>query len=156
GETRILDVPLADAELVDVDGTQVRDLPEQPATMVGTTWPADSPVPVVRARGLTEDGSWTEWVDLETAENPEAGELAPGTELAWLGVVTALQIRAEADDGDPTAEMTAHIITTSHTDEDDLVGEYSGPYTSQSQTQQAQPRTMAATAAANPPTPTLD
>src|SRR5699024_10678521 len=42
GETRVVDVPLADAPLVEADGVQVRDLPEQPGTMVGVTWPSES------------------------------------------------------------------------------------------------------------------
>lgn len=158
GETRILDVPLIDSELVEADGVQVRDLPEQPATMVGVTWPAESPAPTVHARGLDEDGNWTEWFELESAMDPETGDAAPGTEVAWLGVVSALQVRAEVDGTDVTAEMTAHIITTSEAEADQHVGEFSGPYTSQSQSQQAQqaqPQTMSASAAANPSTPTL-
>ena len=161
GETRILDMPLADYELVDTDQGQARNLPGQPATMIGVTWPLESPAPAVHARGLTQDGEWTEWFELEIALDPETGDQAPGSELAWLGPVTALQIRATSKEGEPTAEMTAHIVTTSHTEADDLVGDYAGPYTSQSQTQEAQeaaqPQLMAAaaTAAANPTTPTL-
>lgn len=161
GETRILDVPLADYELVDTDQGQARDLPEQPATMVGVTWPLESPAPVVHARGLSQDGEWTDWFELEIALDPETGDEAPGSELAWLGPVTALQVRATSDEGEPTAEMTAHIVTTSHTEGDDMVGDYAGPYTSQSQTQEAQesaqPQLMAAAASAatNATTPTL-
>ncbi|MFC7376035.1 S-layer homology domain-containing protein [Brachybacterium sp. GCM10030267] len=157
GETRILDVPLADYALIDVDGGQARDLPEQPATMVGLTWPADSEAPAVHARGLGQDGNWTPWCELEIAEDPDSGEEAPGTELAWLGVVSALQIRAELDGGDVTSEATAHIVTTSPTEGDEMVGDFSGPYTSQSQSQdlQAQPRMMSTRAAANPATPLL-
>lgn len=158
GETRILDVPLVDSELVDADGAPARDLPEQPATMVGVTWPAESPVPTVHARGRAEDDSWTEWFELESALDPETGDAAPGTEVAWLGAVSALQIRAEVDGADVTAEMTAHLITTSETEADQHAGEFSGPYTSQSQSlqaQQARPQTMSARAASNPSTPTL-
>ncbi|MGO2362030.1 MAG: hypothetical protein ACTH6N_13005, partial [Brachybacterium tyrofermentans] len=35
GETRIVDVPLADVALIDVEGGVARDLAEQPATMIG-------------------------------------------------------------------------------------------------------------------------
>lgn len=131
GETRIVDLPLADAALVDADGVQVRDLPEQPATMIGVTWATGSPEPAVAARGLLEDGSWTPWFDLETALDPETGQGTAGTELAWLGVVTALQVRAEIDGAEAGAGVTAHVVTTSHHTADDLVGQFSGPLAGQ-------------------------
>lgn len=61
GETRIVDVPLSEAPVVDADGAQARDLPDHLATMVGATWAADGGEPLVHARGLLEDGTWTEW-----------------------------------------------------------------------------------------------
>lgn len=153
GDTRIVDVPLADAPLVDADGVQVRDLPEHLATMVGATWPADSAEPVVHARGLQEDGTWSEWFELETALDPETGDRAPGTELAWLGNVTALQLRGEIEGADATASMTAHVVTTSPTDADAAVGDLSGPTATQPQSRQEQAQVSAT--AANPATPRL-
>ena len=156
GETRIVDVPLADAALIDVDGAQARDLTEQPATMVGVTWSNEIDAPEVHARGLAEDGEWTDWFLLETAENPETGEDAAGTEASWLGIVSALQIRAELDGADVTEDLVAHVVTTSPAPADEQASQLSGPDATVSQG--AQLRTMAAPAAAtmsNPATPTL-
>lgn len=161
GETRIVDVPLADVEQVDAEGIQVRDLPDQPATMVGATWPDDSVEPTVLARGLGEDGTWTEWFELETAMNPDTGESAAATEVAWVGVVSALQIRAEAEGSDVTDLVTAHVVTTSEADDDARVEELSGRGSSVEEDQAApgagpQARTMSTMAAAgNPATPKL-
>lgn len=156
GGTGIVDLPLAEAEQVDVDGVLVRDLPEQPGTMVGTTWPDDSVAPTVHARGLAEDGSWTPWFELETAMDPDTGEAVAATEVAWLGTVSALQIRAESEGVDVTDVVTAHVVTTSETTADDEVDQYSGPGTSTARSQQSQSlSTMSASAAANPTTPSL-
>lgn len=153
GETRVVDVPLAEAPLLEVDGAEVRDLAEQPATMVGVTWPAETEAPTVHARGVDVDGSWTPWLELETAEDPETGEDAPGTEVAWVGVVSALQIRVELDGSDVSTETVAHIVTTSSAPNDDQVDQLSGEDATTTQSQQM--RTMAATAATNPATPRL-
>ncbi|MBM7501597.1 hypothetical protein JOD52_002437 [Brachybacterium muris] len=153
GDTRIVDVPLSDAPIVDADGLQVRDLPGHLATMAGATWSADAAEPLVHARGLLEDGTWTEWFELETALDPETGDRAPGTELAWLGNVTGLQMRAEVDGMDVTDEVTAHVVTTSPLDADASVGDLSGPTATQPQSRQITPQASAT--ATNPATPVL-
>ncbi|WP_169928786.1 S-layer homology domain-containing protein [Brachybacterium ginsengisoli] len=161
GETRILDVPLAEVQLVEADDVQVRDLPEQPATMVGVTWPTDLDAPEVLVRGIDADGEWTPWLPLETAEDPETGEAVAGTEAGWIGVVSALQILAELDGADITEQLVAHVVTTSPTtaDEDVLPLSASAEYSSGTLADQAQPaaqqRTMSTAAAANPATPAL-
>lgn len=162
GETRIVDVPLAAVEQVDAEGIQVRDLPDQPATMVGATWPDDSVEPTVLARGLGADGTWTQWFELETAMNPDTGESAAATEVAWVGVVSALQIRAEAGGSDVTDLVTAHVVTTSEAGDDARVEELSGRGSSVEEEEWAAPgagpqaRTMSTMAAAgNPATPKL-
>lgn len=164
GETRIVDVPLAGAPLVDVEGAEVRDLTEQPATMVGVTWPEDLDAPDVQVRGLDQDGEWSEWFLLEAAEDPETGEAVSGTEVAWVGVVSALQIRAGVDGADATEPLVAHVVTTSPAPEDDQVAALSEmPATDTAaagreaaQEQQApQMRMMSASVAANPATPAL-
>ena len=153
GETRIVDVPLKDVPLVEADGAEVRDLAEQPATMIAATWPADIDAPVVHARGLDHDGEWTEWLELETAEDPETGEEAAGTEASWLGVVSAVQVRAELDGADATEALTAHVVTTSATNDDDALAQSGGP--SGAAPQSTQLRTASAPAATNPATPAL-
>ncbi|MGP5305348.1 S-layer homology domain-containing protein [Brachybacterium alimentarium] len=153
GDTRVVDVPLDDAKTLDVEGVTTRDLPEQPATMVGVTWPEGSEEREVSARGLTADGTWTDWLPLETAEDPETGDQASGTEAAWLGAVSALQLRVEIDGADASTETTAHVVTTSPAAKDEEAPELSGP--DATVTQQKQMTTMAATATANPATPTL-
>ncbi|WP_422115335.1 N-acetylmuramoyl-L-alanine amidase [Brachybacterium sp. UNK5269] len=153
GQTRIVEVPLAEAPLVEVDGARVRELAEQPATMIGVTWPEGTDAPAVSARGRAEDGSWTEWTELEVAEDPESGTSAAATEVAWLGVVSALQIRAELDGGDVSADLTAHVVTTSPLDSDDQVRQLTGPSATRTQSQQMSAR--AAVPAANPATPAL-
>lgn len=150
GETRVVDVPLGDVPLIEVDGLEVRDLTDQPATMVGVTWPAEVAEPEVWARGLLADGTWTAWCELETATDPETGEDAPGTEPGWLDGVTALQIRAEVEGADASAELTAHVITTSPTSADAQAR--SGGTTTRSSVVD-QP--TASTTAANPATPSI-
>ena len=156
GETRVVDVPLAQTELVDADGDQVRDLPEQPGTMVGVTWPHEVEAPEVQVRGRLEGGEWTDWELLETAEDPETGEDAPGTECAWIGVVGALQIRAELDGEDVTDSLTAHIITTSPAPEDAAVADAAGaPEPMTLSARQSVARAAQAVTMANPATPAL-
>ena len=156
GETRVVDVPLADAELVEAGGAQVRDLAEQPATMVGVTWPRENDAPEVQVRGRLKEGGWTEWEPLETAEDPETGEDAPGTEAAWIGVVDALQIRAEVDGEDVTDSLTAHVITTSPAAEDQAVEDSAGaPEPMTMSAQESTVQTAQATTMANPATPVL-
>ncbi|MFC0673076.1 N-acetylmuramoyl-L-alanine amidase [Brachybacterium hainanense] len=116
GSTSTQDVPLATADQRAVDGAVIRVLPRTPATMVGLTWDASeagSAQVAARVRGRGEDGRFGAWVDLEIAIDPETGDEAPGTEVAWLGPVTELEIRAEFDGADATAAMTAHVLTTS-------------------------------------------
>lgn len=153
GETRIVDIPLAEVPLSGDGDAQFRELADQPATMVGVTWPNDTDAPDVQARGLGEDGEWTEWLPLETAENPETGEDAAGTEVAWVGVVSALQIRAELDGADVTESLVAHVVTTSPAPADSQVGQYTGPDARVSQADQV--TTMAVAASTNPATPVL-
>lgn len=153
GETRIVDIALADVPLLDDSDAQVRDLADQPATMVGVTWPNDNDAPEVQARGRGEDGEWTEWLLLETAENPETGEDAAGTEVAWVGVVSALQIRAELEGADVTEGLIAHVVTTSPAPADSQVEQFTGPEARVSQADQV--TTMAAVASTNPATPVL-
>lgn len=153
GETRIVDVPLEECERIDAEGKRVRDLPEQPATMVGVTWPPDLEAPFVEVQGLKTDGEWSDWMPLETAENPETGEDASGTEVGWIDVVSALRIRAELDGEDVTSSLVAHVVTTSPAPADEETPELSGPDATVSQSTQL--RTMAASAASNPTTPKL-
>ncbi|MDN6330204.1 MAG: N-acetylmuramoyl-L-alanine amidase, partial [Brachybacterium sp.] len=163
GETRIVDVPLAEVPLVEVDGAQARDLAEQPATMVGVTWPEGIDAPEVHVRGLDLAGEWSSWLPLDAAEDPESGEAVAGTEAGWIGAVSALQIRAETDGTDVTEQLVAHVVTTSPTAADEQVVPLSetpatdtadaGDEAAQSQSRRM--RTMSASSAANPATPTL-
>lgn len=153
GQTAIVDVALADVELtkVDVDGrsVEVREVPDLTATMLGLTWPPETGEPLVTARGLTVEGEWTEWCELETATDPETGEDVPGTEVGWLGEVTAIQVRAEIEESDVTEALTAHIVTTSSTEsDDDLEG---GDVSTATPSVQRR----AARAAGNPTTPSI-
>jgi hypothetical protein len=110
----------------------------------------------VQVRGRLQEGGWTEWVPLETAEDPETGEDAPGTEAAWIGVVDALQVRAELDGADVTEGLTAHVITTSPAAEDRVVEDTAGaPEPMTLSAQQSTARTAQATTMANPATPVL-
>lgn len=122
GRTRAVDVPLADAERRTEDGAVIRVLPGTRATMIGLTWSADDAAGAAvaaRVRGhLRSRGDWGDWHDLEPALDPLTGAQAPGTEIAWLGPVDALEIRAEFDGADATAAMTAHVLTTSAADGD--------------------------------------
>ncbi|WP_394216898.1 S-layer homology domain-containing protein [Brachybacterium vulturis] len=163
GETRIIDVPLAEVPLVETDGAQVRALAEQPATMVGVTWPDDLEAPEVQARGMDADGVWTPWLPLESTEDPETGQTVAATEVGWIGVVSALQIRAELDGVDVSEQLVAHVVTTSPTAADEQVvalseapatdTETNGTDSMQSQPQQM--RMMSASVAPNPATPPL-
>ena len=162
--TRIVDVPLTEVPLVEADGVQVRDLPEQPATMVGVTWESGLEAPEVHVRGVEPEGGWTPWLPLETAEDPETGEAVDATEVGWTGVVSALQIRAELDGGDVTDQLVAHVVTTSPTAADErVVALPDAPATDTAEAgreaahaePRQQMRTMAASAATNPATPTL-
>lgn len=158
GETRIVDVPLADAPMVEVDGGQARDLTDQPATMVGVTWAEEIDSPEVSVRGLDTAGEWTPWLPLDTAENPETGETVAGTEAGWVGVVSALQIRAELDGGDVTEHLVAHVVTTSPTATDEQVVPLSDAGMTGTETEQdaaPQMRMMATAARGNPATPRL-
>lgn len=155
GETRIVDVPLADVALVDVEGAAARDLPEQPATMVGVTWPPDADIPEVLVQGLDLEGEWSEWFPLEAAEDPETGEGAPGTEVGWIGAVSALRIRAEVDGGDVTESMVAHMVTTSAAPDDEHTTLLSGPDATVSQNAQLRTMSTMSTSATNPATPSL-
>lgn len=156
GETRVVDIPLADADLIDLDGTAVREIPDQPATMVGVTWPVDADVPQVQVQGLDPDGEWSEWIPLDTAEDPETGEGAAGTEVGWIGPVTALRLRAEVDGADATEALIAHAVTTSPAPDDDETALLSGPEATISQNTQLSTMSATATAAAkNPVTPKL-
>ncbi|MGP9539724.1 S-layer homology domain-containing protein [Brachybacterium sp. AOP43-C2-M15] len=155
GRTRVVDVPLAEVPLVEEDGAAVRDLAEQPATMIGVTWPPETDAPTVRARGLDGDGTWTAWMPLETEEDPETGEDAAGTEAGWLGAVSALQIRAELDGEDVTESLVARVVTTSPAPTDERVAEMSGPDARIGQDEQARRASTGAAAAVNPVTPEL-
>ncbi|MGO2021147.1 MAG: S-layer homology domain-containing protein [Brachybacterium tyrofermentans] len=155
GETRIVDVPLADVALIDVEGGVARDLAEQPATMIGVTWPADADVPEVLVQGLDLEGEWSGWIPLEAAEDPETGEGAPGTEVGWIGAVSALRIRAEVDGGDVTEALVAHVVTTSEAPGDQESTLLSGPDATVSQNSQLRTMSATATSAKNPATPTL-
>ncbi|EWS82068.1 hypothetical protein BF93_14540 [Brachybacterium phenoliresistens] len=121
GRTRRRRVPLADAERRTADGAVIRRVSDAPATMVGLTWDADDAAGAdvaARVRGRSVGGGWGDWHDLEPAIDPDTGDEAPGTEIAWLGPVDALEFRAEFDGSDATAAMTAHVLTTSEASTD--------------------------------------
>ncbi|ATG51304.1 hypothetical protein CFK38_07015 [Brachybacterium vulturis] len=163
GETRIVDVPLAEVPLGEVDGAPTRELAEQPATMVGVTWPDDMDEPEVQARGLDLEGEWTPWLLLESTEDPETGEAVAGTEAGWIGAVSALQIRALLDGADVTERLVAHVVTTSPAPADaQVVALADAPVTDTAasgaeaaETEPRQMRMMSAARSVNPATPTL-
>ena len=159
GETRVVDIALADVPLVEADRAVARELTEQPATMVGVTWPADSDAPEVQVQGLSLEGEWSPWIPLETAEDPETGEAAAGTEAGWTGEISALRIRAELDGEDVTESLVAHVITTSAAPADEETPQLTGPDATITQEEQSSSMstmsTMSTTAAKNPATPRL-
>lgn len=118
GETRVVDVELSAVDGIETEDGFVREVNGHTATMVGATWADTVEEPTVRVRGLQDDGTWSPWYELEIAIDPESGDRAPGTEVAWLGAVSAVQVRAEADGVEVTDELTVHLVTTSPTTSD--------------------------------------
>lgn len=122
-DTTILDVPLADQPLAaDDDGTPVRVITTEAATLIACTWAGSVP-DVVAARGvLSADGAWTEWFELDELSDPEDGTAVAGTQAVWLGgPVREIQVRAQHGGVDVTAELTAHVITTTRSSSDAAV-----------------------------------
>ncbi len=112
GATRVVDVPLGDVDLEEVDGVgSVRTI-DRRGTMLGVTWTGAAPDHAA-VRGLAADGSWGPWYELHEALDPMTGETIDGSQPAWLGPVTGLQVSAVRDDQDVTTELTAHVVTTS-------------------------------------------
>lgn len=118
GETRIVDVPLAAQSLGDADGVRARLIDGHRLTMVGVTWDDADDVLDVKVRAQAEDGTWSRWFRLEQMMDPETGAPVGGTDLAWIGVATALQLRVEADGAEAGERATAHLVTTSPAKED--------------------------------------
>ena len=130
GETRIVDVPLADAPDRDVEGVGTVRVLAGPATMVGATWEGESPQQI-RVRGLSQaDGTWGEWYDLDVDEDivaAEAGEVdedtgaesagagRPSAEPVWLDPVDEIEILVSSHGTDAADLVTAHVMTTSPT-----------------------------------------
>lgn len=118
GDTRITEHELQAVGAVDEGGAPAREITDVLATMVGVTWVDTLSDPVVEARGRQLDGTWSPWYQLEVAIDPETGDEATATELAWLGEVDAVQVRGMQDGADVTDQLIAHVVTTSPTDED--------------------------------------
>ena len=118
GDTRITEHELQAVGAVDEGGAPAREITDVLATMVGVTWVDTLSDPVVEARGRQLDGMWSPWYQLEVAIDPETGDEATATELAWLGEVDAVQVRGMQDGADVTDQLIAHVVTTSPTDED--------------------------------------
>lgn len=113
GRTRVLELPLGDAPTRHVTGIGTVRVLSGRATMIGCTWAASSPA-VLRARGLDGDGQWSAWTDLEIAVDPVSGENALGSEAAWIGPVTQIEVQAQTAGGsDMAQDVTAHVVTTS-------------------------------------------
>ncbi|GEM_PF-7124170 len=112
GATRVVDVPLGDVDLEEIAGTGGVRTIDRPGTMLGVTWTGAAPDRTA-VRGLAGDGTWGTWYELHEALDPMTGETIDGTEPAWLGPVTRLQVRATRDGQDVTTELTAHVVTTS-------------------------------------------
>ncbi|HEX7352307.1 S-layer homology domain-containing protein [Brachybacterium sp.] len=133
GDTRIVDLPLAEAPDRDVDGVGTVRVLTGPATMVGATWTGEAPQQL-RARGLSQsDGTWGQWYDLDVEEElvaaeaggtdaqsgaEEAGAGRPSAEPVWLGAVDEIEVLAVSDGTDVSEHLTAHVLTTSPTDAD--------------------------------------
>lgn len=130
GETRIVEVPLAEAPDRDVDQIGTVRVLEGPATMVAATWQGETPHQI-RVRGLSQaDGTWGEWYDLDVDEEivaaeaadvdeetgaESAGEGRPAAEPVWLDPVDEIEFLAISDGTDVSERVTAHVITTSPT-----------------------------------------
>ncbi|MCS6711215.1 S-layer homology domain-containing protein [Brachybacterium sp. EF45031] len=124
-DTTLEDLPLAEAEALVVDGRPVRRLSGRRATMAAVSWPADGPTPQVQVRGQYPAGAWSPWLRLQPETDPVTGRRADATELAWLGEVASLDVRATARGRDVAATLTAHLVRTAPetTDADVASGE---------------------------------
>lgn len=112
GDTRIEDVALADVALEQIDGAGAVRLIESVGTMLGVTW-SGTTQERIEVRGLGADGTWGEWLALAPATDPMTDLAIDGTQPAWLGAVSGMQVLAERGGQDVTTELTAHVITTS-------------------------------------------
>lgn len=112
--TTIVDVPLADQPLAtDDSGTTVRVIATGAATLVGCTWAGEQPDEIAARGQLVAGGAWTPWFELDELTDPEDGTTTSGTQAVWLGgPVRSIQIRATSAGSDVTAELTAHVVTT--------------------------------------------
>jgi hypothetical protein len=116
GETRTRDVPLGPLPRRESDqGASARVIEGAAATMVGASWSGAEP-DVLRVRGRASGGDWTAWFPLETAEDPEDGTALGAAEPAWLGAADEIELVALRDGEDVSAELTAHVLTTSPRD----------------------------------------
>jgi hypothetical protein len=116
GETRTRDVPLGPLPRRESDqGARARVIEGAAATMVGASWSGAEP-DVLRVRGRASGGDWTAWFPLETAEDPEDGTALGAAEPAWLGAADEIELVALRDGEDVSAELTAHVLTTSPRD----------------------------------------
>ncbi|MGP9694080.1 N-acetylmuramoyl-L-alanine amidase [Brachybacterium sp. AOP25-B2-12] len=112
--TTIVDVPLADQPLATSDsGATVRVVATEAATLVGCTWSGEQPDEIAARGELVADGSWTPWFELDELTDPEDGRTTSGTQAVWLGgPVRSIQVRATSAGSDVTAELVAHVVTT--------------------------------------------
>ena len=112
GETRIVDVPLRGARSTGAGVRRVDAL----LTMIGVTWSGERPDDM-EVRSLDADGTWSGWAhldDLLTEDGDgKAASTNRSTSLLWTGPATAVEIRALRRGADATADLTAHLVTTS-------------------------------------------
>lgn len=118
--TTILDVPLVDQPLVDAgDGSAVRVIETEAATLVGCSWSTTQPESIAARALLAGSGAWTEWFELDALTDPEDGSTTTGTQAAWLGgPVRRIEVRALLGGQDATADLVAHVVTTTRRSED--------------------------------------
>lgn len=121
GETRTLDLELSSLpQRPTAEGSSARVIAGIRATMLGATWQGEGP-DVAAARGLDLDGTWSDWIPLEIAIDPEAGTVLDALEPSWLGAVQEIELVATREGEDATSVMTAHVLTTSPAAPDPLI-----------------------------------
>lgn len=90
-----------------------RVLPTGDARMVGLTWAEVAPQ-VLEVRSQNVDGSWTDWIQVDPAEDDDGD--ARGSDPVWIGASQHLEVRAARDGRDAGDELTAVLIQTPTTD----------------------------------------
>ena len=94
---------------------------EVPAlAVVGVTWdqPARSAGTSVRLRSL-EDGTWTQWSELELDDSEAGGEGRGGTEPIAVLDATRVEVEVTAPSGEVPPDARIHVVDPGRSDADD-------------------------------------